>query len=280
MIAGRRSKTVAFVATLALTTFGALTTASHSSLPDLWLKTHTADCAQADSSACYALAAMLVATPAFTYSIAKGGMAYYRARFAWLKATGKDFQDHYARENGTAAIALRHVANLAIAARKGIKPAPSLAHEAFEVAQWANKSSAAAAIQQMSGLAPIQRLLGDYAGPRIDRSRKGDAKTRADPSLRAGRQKLVAFGPWARPGEADFNAADAALAYAEPLTAKEMQTLLGANEALVFFLVGANESYVFALTREGFEWRTISLGEENVSAKVAASRRGLYQPSQ
>ena len=182
----------------------------------------------------------------------------------WLKATGKDFQDHYARENGTAAIALRHVANLAIAARKGIKPAPSLAHEAFEVAQWANKSSAAAAIQEMSGLAPIQRLLGDYGEviPRIDRSRKGDAKTRADPSLRAGRQKLVAFRPWAS-------------AYAEPLTAKEMQTLLGANEALVFFLVGANESYVFALTREGFEWRTISLGEENVSAKVAASRRGL-----
>jgi hypothetical protein len=54
-----------------------------------------------------------------------------------------------------------------------------------------------------------------------------------------------------------------------------VQILLGANEALVFFLVGANESYVFALTREGFEWRTISLGEKNVSAKVAAFRRGL-----
>ena len=163
MIAGRRSKTVAFVATLALTTFGALTTASHSSLADLWLKTRTADCAQADSGACYALAAMLVATPAFTDSIEKGGMAYYRARFAWLKATGKDFQDHYARENGTAAIALRHVANLAVAARKGIEPAPSLAHEAFEVAQWASQSSAAAAIQQMStrfaSAAPARRWL-------------------------------------------------------------------------------------------------------------------------
>src|SRR5262249_16380199 len=66
-----------------------------------------------------------------------------------------------------------------------------------------------------------------------------------------------------------------ALAYVKPLTAEEVQNLLGANEALVFFLVGANESYVFALTREGFEWRTISLGEENVSARVAAFRRGL-----
>ena len=101
MIAGRRSKTVVFVATLALTTFGALTTASHSSLVDLWLKTHTADCAQAVSGACYALAAMLVvAAPAVTDSIEKGGMAYYRARFAWLTATGKDFQDHMRAKTG------------------------------------------------------------------------------------------------------------------------------------------------------------------------------------
>src|SRR4029077_17580630 len=49
----------------------------------------------------------------------------------------------------------------------------------------------------------------------------------------------------------------------------------GPDEALVFFLAGANESYVFALTREGFEWRTISLGEKNMAAKVAAFRRGL-----
>ena len=39
---------------------------------------------------------------------------------------------------------------LAVAARKGIEPAPSLAHEALEVAQWASQSSAAAALQQMS----------------------------------------------------------------------------------------------------------------------------------
>jgi hypothetical protein len=51
--------------------------------------------------------------------------------------------------------------------------------------------------------------------------------------------------------------------------------LLGADEALVFFLAGTTESYVFAVTREGFEWRTISLGEKNMAAKVAAFRRGL-----
>ena len=55
-----------------------------------------------------------------------------------------------AASSRTPATALRHVANLAVAARKGIEPAPSLAHEALEVAQWASQSSAAAAIQQMS----------------------------------------------------------------------------------------------------------------------------------
>ena len=54
-----------------------------------------------------------------------------------------------------------------------------------------------------------------------------------------------------------------------------MQKLLGADEALVFFLTGPNESYVFALTREGFDWRTIPLGEKNLAAKTAAFRRGL-----
>ena len=54
-----------------------------------------------------------------------------------------------------------------------------------------------------------------------------------------------------------------------------MQILLGANEALVLFLVRANESYVFVLMRERFDWRTISLGEKDMAAKVAAFRRGL-----
>src|SRR5262245_25896422 len=53
----------------------------------------------------------------------------------------------------------------------------------------------------------------------------------------------------------------------QPLMAEEVQRLLGPDEALVFFLAGANESYaaganesyVFALTREGVDWRAISL---------------------
>src|SRR5262249_45713125 len=66
-----------------------------------------------------------------------------------------------------------------------------------------------------------------------------------------------------------------ALAQPKPLPVEEVQRLLGGDEALVFFLAGANESYVFALTREGFEWQTISLGEKNLATQVAAFRRGL-----
>src|SRR5262249_39956584 len=41
------------------------------------------------------------------------------------------------------------------------------------------------------------------------------------------------------------------------------------------YLAGPKESYAFSLTREGFEWRTISLDEKDMAAKVAAFRRGL-----
>jgi hypothetical protein len=54
-----------------------------------------------------------------------------------------------------------------------------------------------------------------------------------------------------------------------------VQKLLGADEALVYFVAGDNESYVFALTRDGFEWRTIPIGAGDLSEKVAAFRRGL-----
>jgi len=67
----------------------------------------------------------------------------------------------------------------------------------------------------------------------------------------------------------------AALSNPLPLTAKEVQPLLYADEALVLFFVGTKESYVFALTRNAFDWKAIPVGEQALSAKVAAFRRGL-----
>ncbi len=186
----------------------------------------------------------------------------------------------------------RYVANLAAAARKGIEPAPSLAHEAIEVAQWASQSSAATAVQQMStrfasgpgALASLVRESQDLAAAWRDQDK---ALLDALSNVEARQERTGIDGLRRKLAETEgrLNAVAAridkdfpdyaALADPKPPTAEEVQRLLGADEALVFFLAGPKEGYVFALTREGFEWRTISLGEKNMAAKVAAFRRGL-----
>jgi CHAT domain-containing protein/Tfp pilus assembly protein PilF len=68
----------------------------------------------------------------------------------------------------------------------------------------------------------------------------------------------------------------AALSNPLPMSAKEIQALLSADEALVLFATaGNNESYVFSLTREKFDWKAVSLGAAALSRKVAAFRSGL-----
>jgi tetratricopeptide (TPR) repeat protein len=186
----------------------------------------------------------------------------------------------------------RHVANLAAAARKGIEPATSLAHEAIEIAQWASQSSAAAAVQQMStrfasgpdALASLVRESQDLAAAWREQD-KALLDALSNPEGRQEQARIDALRRKIAETEGRLNAIAAridkefpdyaALADPKPPTPKEVQSLLGADEALVFFLAGANESYVFALTREGFEWRTISLGEKHMAARVAAFRRGL-----
>jgi tetratricopeptide (TPR) repeat protein/CHAT domain-containing protein len=67
----------------------------------------------------------------------------------------------------------------------------------------------------------------------------------------------------------------AALSNPLPLTGKEVQALLSADEALVLFSAGGKESYVFALTRDGLDWKAIPVGGQALAEKVAAFRRGL-----
>jgi len=68
----------------------------------------------------------------------------------------------------------------------------------------------------------------------------------------------------------------AALSSPLPLTAKDVQALLDPDEAIVVFAAADEKtSYVFALTREGFDWKSIPLGGKALAAKVAAFRRGL-----
>ncbi|MGQ0685419.1 CHAT domain-containing tetratricopeptide repeat protein [Bradyrhizobium sp.] len=60
-----------------------------------------------------------------------------------------------------------------------------------------------------------------------------------------------------------------------PLTAKEVQSHLSDDEALVLFAISEKESHVFALTRDGFDWKPIPIDADALSAKIVAFRRGL-----
>ncbi|MDA9468083.1 CHAT domain-containing tetratricopeptide repeat protein [Bradyrhizobium sp. CCBAU 53415] len=60
-----------------------------------------------------------------------------------------------------------------------------------------------------------------------------------------------------------------------PLTVKDIQSLLSADEAMVIYSVADDQSHVVAITREGTDWREISLGADALAQKVAAFRKGL-----
>ncbi len=67
----------------------------------------------------------------------------------------------------------------------------------------------------------------------------------------------------------------AALSNPMPQTAKQIERLLLADEAMVVFAVGDDESYVFALTAGNFDWKQIPFGAKALSQQVATFRHGL-----
>ncbi|WP_298884939.1 CHAT domain-containing tetratricopeptide repeat protein [uncultured Bradyrhizobium sp.] len=60
-----------------------------------------------------------------------------------------------------------------------------------------------------------------------------------------------------------------------PLTVKDVQPLLSADEAMVVYSVVDKRSYVIAITRESVDWKEIPLGADALAKKVTAFRRGL-----
>ncbi|MGY8704419.1 CHAT domain-containing tetratricopeptide repeat protein [Bradyrhizobium sp. 18BD] len=60
-----------------------------------------------------------------------------------------------------------------------------------------------------------------------------------------------------------------------PLAVKDIQPLLSADEAMTIYSVVDKQSYVIAITREGTDWKEISLGADALAQKVAAFRKGL-----
>ena len=187
---------------------------------------------------------------------------------------------------------VNHVASLAAGTRGGVEPAPALAREAFEIAQWANQSSAAAAVQQLSprfasgndALAALVRQDQDLSAYRRDREKAlvemlakpaGQSNPAQIDSIRRQiedtERKLAATRARLEKEFPDY----AALSNPRPLKVEDVQKLLGRFEALVLLLTGEEQSYVFAVTADGFDWRTIPAGRDDIAAKVTAFRRGL-----
>ena len=187
---------------------------------------------------------------------------------------------------------VNHVASLAAGTRAGVEPAPALAREAFEIAQWANQSSAAAAVQQLSprfasgndALAAVVRQDQDLSAYRRDRE-KALVEMLAKPAGQSNPEQIDKIRRQIEDTERKLAATRArlekdfpdyaALSNPRPLKVEDVQKLLGKFEALVLLLTGEEQSYVFAVTADGFDWRTIPAGRDDIAAKVTAFRRGL-----
>jgi CHAT domain-containing protein/tetratricopeptide (TPR) repeat protein len=164
--------------------------------------------------------------------------------------------------------------------------------EAFEIAQWANRSDAATALGQMaarlasgSGALPeLVRAQQDAAAEQrgIDKTlveelgkpaeqRSGGREQSLRNRLKELEQRHATLNVRIESEFPDY----AELARSKPLDVGGAQQMLRADEALVFFLTGEKESHVFALTSERLEWRTLPLGSAALASRVAAFRRGL-----
>ena len=68
----------------------------------------------------------------------------------------------------------------------------------------------------------------------------------------------------------------AALSNPLPLKAKEIQSLLSGDEAMVLFALAEKESYVLAITRDEFDWQRDSRSARTLCRKRSRRfRRGL-----
>jgi CHAT domain-containing protein/tetratricopeptide (TPR) repeat protein len=191
-----------------------------------------------------------------------------------------------------AGVFANHVANLAAAARESIEPPAKLGEEAFEIAQWANHSSAAAAVRQMaarfaSGSGPMETLARESqdigAAWRYVDSQMLDLLVK--PPSQQNRAAIERLRQ--RSGELEKRLAAvnsklqqqfpeySALVRPKPVKVSQIQALLSPTEALVFWLPTEKNTFVFAVTKDKFAWHTIAVGAEQLSQQVATFRIGL-----
>lgn len=186
-----------------------------------------------------------------------------------------------------------HVSSL-VAVKRAAAPedAAAMEREAFEIAQWATQSAAAAAIAQLiprvsagsDQLAALVREYQDLSATWRERdkalveamsTRDWRDNSKLIASIRGQisdiESKLAVVTARLQKDFPDF----AALASPKPIKVETIQNLLDPCEGLVFFLLGYRESYVFAITRDNFALKTFPTGAAEISAKVVKFRDGL-----
>ena len=181
---------------------------------------------------------------------------------------------------------------LQAADRQQLMPAGQALDDALNAVQRGTQSSAAAAVNKLAvrlaagtdRLAQLVRRDQDLAGEAeiLDKAivaavSKERSKRDAAAEQR-NRDRLAAISAERAHLQKTFSSEFpdyAALSNPQPLKAREMQALLSDREAIVLFAVAEKETYVFALTRERTDWRSIPIGAEALSGKIAAFRRGL-----
>ena len=164
----------------------------------------------------------------------------------------------------------------------------NLTFESFVAAQWASQTSAAAALGQMAtrlgggspklaaSIRELQDLSKSWAtvDARLiaaigaqDEATSGTLRA----SLRKTEEKMRTLAERLEEQFPEY----AELANPKPLTPKAVRKLIGADEALVLFLVDAHESFVWTVTREAVTWAIIPLAREKIDDAIGALRKSL-----
>jgi CHAT domain-containing protein/Tfp pilus assembly protein PilF len=187
----------------------------------------------------------------------------------------------------------RVVLPILFAARaQSLLPGDKALDEALAAIQRGNQSSAASAVNKLAvrlaagsdRLAELVRKDQDLAteAEALDKAVMAAVSRQSGPRDAAAEQRnrvrLVAIAG-ERTGLQKALAVEfpdyAALSNPLPLTVKEIQPLLSADEAMVLYAVLDKQSHVIAITREGVDWEEIPLGASELAQKLAAFRRGL-----
>lgn len=180
----------------------------------------------------------------------------------------------------------RHLDALREVARMPGQPA-SIVQEAFEIAQWMTQSSTAAALQQMSARASASdNALAALVREKQDLAMLRNSADKALLAARSGNQdevgalskkiqetdgRLAAIAARIEKEFPDY----ASLTIGAPLKVRDVQGLLGADEAMIFYLSQSYRTHVFVVTREEFRMTHMEGSQEELSRAIAAFRRGL-----